>query len=630
MRSKPLILNVDDDAAGRYAVGRNLKQVGYQVEDAGTGLEALRLVSELKPDMVLLDVHLPDIDGFEVCRRIREQESEIASTSVIQLSASYLDTSSRVRGLETGADAYLTEPVEPTILVATIESVLRIRRAERQVRRSAAEWQTTFDAIADGVALLDHNGAVLRSNKCFERLVCLDSSRIMNAIRGAVDHIRSQPARRTLELGIDSRTLHFTLDPVRTDGDVHGAVCVVADITERKRFEADLRQTAKLESIGVLAGGIAHDFNNLLTGIMGSSSLLLDAMPAQSPERELLDEILKASESAADLTRQILAYAGKGQFTKVPVNLSQIALDTRAFVRRFIPARVQLIYETDPNLPMIVGDPSQIQQVVMNLVINAAESFAESQNGVIVVRTAVQDLDEQFFRVGENPAPGRYVTLAVRDTGSGMDEETQRRIFEPFFTTKFAGRGLGLSAVHGILKTHAGYLRFESKTGEGTSFHIYLPVGGSENSGPRTPSASEAAGVHGTVLLVDDETVVRNFGRAALQRYGYEVILAEDGGVGVELFHRFCDLIHLVILDFAMPVMNGAEAFERIRRISPDVPVILSSGFSETEATEKFNNDRIAAFLRKPYTAAQLVAAVREALATSMPGSGSRREYPAP
>ena len=619
MPSKPLILNVDDDAAGRYAVGRNLKQAGYRVEEAETGLEALRLVSELKPDLVLLDVRLPDIDGFEVCRRIRGQQSEIASTPVIQLSASYLDTGSKVRGLETGADAYLTEPVEPSILVATIQSVLRIRRADQQVRRSAAEWQTTFDAIADGVALLDPNGAVRRSNKHFEQLVGLDPARILDAIRGALDRVRSQPARESLELGINSRTLHLTLDPVRTDEDFDGAVCVIADITERKRFEADLRQTAKLESIGVLAGGIAHDFNNLLTGIMGNSSLLLETAPARAPERELVEEILKASESAADLTRQILAYAGKGHFTKVPVNLSQIALNTRAFVRRFIPPRVQLIYETDPNLPTVEGDPSQMQQVVMNLVINAAESFAESQNGVIAVRTAVQDLDERFFRGGENPAPGRYATLEVSDTGSGMGEETQRRIFEPFFTTKFAGRGLGLSAVHGILKTHGGYLRFESKPGEGTNFRIYLPLSGSETSGvrPRSPSAAQAA--HGTILLVDDETVVRNFGRAALQKAGYEVILAEDGGAAVELFHRFRDLIQLVVLDFAMPVMNGAEVFEHIRRISPVVPVILSSGFGEAEATEKFRSGRIASFLRKPYTAPQLAGAVKEALASPDP-----------
>jgi DNA-binding response OmpR family regulator len=619
MSSKPLVLNVDDDAAGRYAVGRNLKQAGYRVEEAETGLEALRLVSELKPDMVLLDIRLPDIDGFEVCRRIREQQSEIASTPVIHMSASYLDTSSKVRGLETGADAYLTEPVEPSILVATIESVLRIRRAERQVRRSAAEWQTTFDAIADGVALLDPNGAVRRSNKHFDQLVGLDPSPTMNAIRGALDRVRSQPARQSLELGIDSRTLHLTLDPVRTDEEFDGAVCVVADITERKRFEADLRQTAKLESIGVLAGGIAHDFNNLLTGIMGNSSLLLEIVPAHTPERELLDEIVKASESAADLTRQILAYAGKGHFAKAPVNLSQVALNTRAFVRRFIPPRVQLIYETDPNLPTILGDPGQMQQVVMNLVINAAESFAESQNGVIVVRTAIQDLDQRFFRGGENSAPGRYATLAVRDTGSGMNEETQRRVFEPFFTTKFAGRGLGLSAVHGILKTHAGYLRFESKPGAGTSFHIYLPISGSENSGVHPRDASVAQGTHGTILLVDDESVVRNFGRAALQKFGYEVMVAEDGGAAVELFQRFHDLIHLVILDFAMPVMNGAEAFERIRGISPAVPVILSSGFSQAEATEKFRHGQITSFLRKPYTASQLLEAVREALASPDP-----------
>ncbi|HWD99942.1 MAG TPA: response regulator, partial [Bryobacteraceae bacterium] len=413
MPSKPLILNVDDDLAGRYAVGRSLRQAGYEVKDAETGQEGLRLVSELKPDLVLLDVRLPDIDGFEVCRRIREQQSETASTPVIHMSASYIDTRSKVKGLETGADAYLTEPVEPAILVATIESVLRIRRAEHEIRRSAIEWQTTFDAIRDGVALLDSAGAVLRSNHCFRQLAGVEPSPVRDAIRDNMPRLERNGTGPSFELTLDSKILHVTIDPVHAGDAFEGAVCVVADVTEKKRFEADLRQTAKLESIGVLAGGIAHDFNNLLTGIMGNSSLLLESFPDRTSERELVEEILKASESAADLTRQILAYAGKGKFLKAPVNLTLIALEARPFVRRFIPPRVQLIYQTDPDLPLIEGDPGQMQQVVMNLIINAAESFEEGRSGVIAVRTEARDLDDCFFRRGENALPGRYVVLSV-------------------------------------------------------------------------------------------------------------------------------------------------------------------------------------------------------------------------
>jgi CheY-like chemotaxis protein/nitrogen-specific signal transduction histidine kinase len=615
MRSRPLILNVDDDQAGRYAVGRQLKQAGYEVTDAETGLEALRLISELKPDLVLLDVRLPDIDGFEVCRRIREQPPEIGSTPVIQLSASYFDTRSKVKGLETGADAYLTEPVEPPILVATIQSVLRIRRAEHEVRRSALEWQTTFDAIRDGVALLDSQGGLIRANHCFRQLSGAEPSPLQDAIRDHVQRLASNGARQSFELDVESKTLHLTMDPVRAADAFEGAVCVVADVTEKRRFEADLRQTAKLESIGVLAGGIAHDFNNLLTGIMGNSSLLLERFPEHTSEREIVEEILKASESAADLTRQILAYSGKGSFIKVPVNLTLVALEARPFVRRFIPPRVQLVYQTDPDLPVIEGDPSQMQQVVMNLIINAAESFEDGRSGVIAVRTGACDLDQRFFRGGENALPGRYAVLAVADTGAGMDEETQKRIFEPFFTTKFAGRGLGLSAVHGILKNHGGYLRLESKPGEGASFSIYLPAA-TVRRAEAVPDRPRSPATPGTILLADDESVIRNFARTALQKCGYEVILAEDGGAALELFRRFRDLIRLVILDFAMPVMNGEEAFEEMRALSPSVPIVLSSGFSESEVAGKFRGGRLSGFLGKPYTAPQLVEAVREALAS--------------
>jgi DNA-binding response OmpR family regulator/nitrogen-specific signal transduction histidine kinase len=615
MRSKPLILNVDDDEAGRYAIGRHLKLAGYEVSEAATGEDGLRLVSELKPDMVLLDVRLPDIDGFEVCRRIREQPSEIASTPVIQLSASYLDTRSKVKGLETGADAYLTEPVEPAILTATIESVLRIRRAEHKIRRAALEWQTTFDAIRDGVALLDPQGAIVRSNQYFRQLAGAEPSPVYDAIRGGMRGLGSNGARQSFEIIFDSKNLQLTIDPVRAGDAVDGAVCVVADVTEKKRFEADLRQTAKLESIGVLAGGIAHDFNNLLTGIMGNSSLLLESFPDRPSERVLVEEILKASESAADLTRQILAYAGKGNFVKVQVDLTRVALDARPFVRRFIPLRVQLVFQTDPNLPAIEGDPGQMQQVVMNLVINAAESFEEGQSGVIAVHTDTRDLDEGFFRGGEKALPGRYVVLTVADTGGGMTEETQRRIFEPFFTTKFAGRGLGLSAVHGILKNHNGYLRLESKPGEGANFSIYLPAASAQPV-KAAPDLPRSPGMRGTILLADDESVIRNFARAALQKGGYEVILAEDGGVAVDLFRRFRDLISLVILDFAMPVMSGEEAFEKMRALAPAVPILLSSGFSQSEAAGRFRGGRLAGFLGKPYTAPRLVEAVREALAS--------------
>ncbi|HVW83579.1 MAG TPA: response regulator, partial [Bryobacteraceae bacterium] len=550
MRSQPLVLNVDDDLAGRYAVGRTLKQSGYDVRDAGTGEEALRLAAALRPDVILLDIRLPDIDGFEVCRRIR-QNPELVGTVIIQMSASYLDSGSQVKGLETGADASLTEPVEPPILIATIRSMLRVRQAEQTIRRSALEWQITFDAIRDGVALLDAAGSVLRSNKAFEEIAGPALRHVDEAIGGGLAELRSGAARHTEEVAVDSRFLLLTLDPVRAENALEGAVCVLSDITEKKRFETELRQTAKLESIGVLAGGIAHDFNNLLTGIIGNSGLLLETVPEGTTERELVDEIMRAGESAADLTRQILAYAGKARFLTSPVNLSTSVLESRTFLRRFISGRVELICDTAPDLPVIEADPSQIQQLIMNLVINAAESFAESKRGVVIVKTSVERLDRSFFRDIEEPAPGVYAVLTVTDTGSGMDETTQHKIFEPFFTTKFAGRGLGLSAVHGIIRSHRGYLRLESIVGEGTTFRVYFPVAPVEQQRPAVAGRSLPEKTRGTVLFVDDESVIRNFARLALRKRGCDVLLAENGQTAVDVFRTAQNAIDLIVLDFA-------------------------------------------------------------------------------
>ncbi|MEP6717185.1 MAG: response regulator, partial [Terriglobia bacterium] len=428
-RQKPLILNIDDDEAGRYVAARQLRQNGYDVIESGTGDGGFRMAQTHAPDVILLDVHLPDMDGFEVCRRLRTNAGT-EGTPIIQMSASYLDTSAQVKGLENGADAYLTEPYEPRMLLATIHSLLRMKNAEQTVRHSALRWQTTFDAIQDGVALLDPEGRVVQANESFWARVGPDREAAADVTKEGFEQLRSTGKRQAGDRSVGDRVLCIRLDPVFEEGALAGAVCIVQDITEQRTFEQQLRHTAKLESIGVLAGGIAHDFNNLLTGILGNSSLIEETLPPQAPERELIAEVIKASESAADLTRQILAYSGKGRFVMQAVNLSSIALESRAFVKRFIPSRVELVFRTAPDLPMINADAGQMQQLIMNLIINAAESIPEARKGTVLVRTGLEKLES-----------GEYVSLTVTDDGSGMDETTQQRIFDPFFTTKEVGAG---------------------------------------------------------------------------------------------------------------------------------------------------------------------------------------------
>jgi PAS domain S-box-containing protein len=387
------------------------------------------------------------------------------------------------------------------------------------------------------------------------------------------------------------------------------------DIDDRRRSEEELRQAQKLESIGLLAGGIAHDFNNLLTGILGNTSLALAELDNDHKIRGLLDDVVRASERAADLTRQLLAYSGKGRFYVQPIDLSNLVRDISTLIRTSIPKKVELQLHLEENLPSVEADSTQIQQLIMNLVINGAEAIGDS-HGVVLVSTALQDIDDDYLRshhfASNGIEPGCFVTIEVRDTGCGMDEAVQSQIFDPFFTTKFTGRGLGMSAALGIVRGHKGAILIESAPGKGSTFRILLPAAAAEAKKQTAPDYGRNLRGEGTILVVDDEEVVRQAARNALERFGYRVLLAENGERGVETFDRLAGEISLVLLDMTMPVMSGEEALERIKARRADIPVIASSGYNESVAIERFGGKGLAGFIQKPYTAARLAQMVRQ------------------
>jgi len=598
-----VILNIDDDESGRELLSRYLGKAGFKVIEAATGEEGLRLASEVKPELILLDIRLPDLDGFEVCRRLRESPVT-AFTPILQLSASYRDEAARLQSLEVGADAYLTKPVERQRLLTTVNSLLRLRKAEEQVRNTAAEWTTALNALNDGVALLDREGKTVRANETYKSLALAHQLDCDSLFR----NLQNTRKRQTREQSDGDTVLLLHLDPVlNSEGTLTGAVCTVSDITDRKRFEERLQHAQKLESIGVLAGGIAHDFNNLLTGILGNASLLLDELPPGSSSFEMAEEIVKASESAADLTRQMLAYAGKGRFVMQLVNLSKQIEGHRAFLSRLIPHMVQLELNLSDQLPALEADATQLQQIVMNLVINAAESYGEHGKGQVVVTTQPETIPPGDSEI----QPGDYVMLSVRDFGSGMAPEVRARIFDPFFTTKFAGRGLGLSAVHGILRAHHGFLKLETAPGQGTAFRLYLPAAAQAVSPVETPVQKELARSGALVLVIDNEATVRTFADAALTRLGFQVLLAENGQTGLEIVSREKERLAGVVLDLAMPVMDGEEALERIREIAPKLPVLVSTGFNMSSEYERLSQKGATGFLPKPFTVLQLSQALR-------------------
>ena len=390
------------------------------------------------------------------------------------------------------------------------------------------------------------------------------------------------------------------------------------DVTERKRFSEQLLQTQKLESLGLLAGGVAHDFNNLLTGIMGNASLVLGIIGDEQPAQRMLTDLLRASETAASLTRQLLAYSGKGRFLVEPLDLSRLVKEVGSLLQVSISKNVQLELKVDPEPPFVEADAGQMQQLIMNLVINGAEAIGEDRNGTVLVTTAVQEVDKDYVQTmfgSDRITPGTYVTLEVYDDGCGMDAETQAKIFDPFFTTKFTGRGLGLAAALGIVRGHKGALQVYSSPGRGTTFKVLFPA--SEAKPARIESSEKTRvdlPVAGTVLVIDDEDIVRRVAKSMLESAGYHVLAAADGRSAVELFREVGAQVSIIVLDLTMPSMSGEETFRELRAIRSDVHVILSSGYNEVEAVKRFAGRNLTGFIQKPYTAAQLVEKVRTAL----------------
>jgi PAS domain S-box-containing protein len=404
------------------------------------------------------------------------------------------------------------------------------------------------------------------------------------------------------------------------DPGINGIVVNSRDITERiraeeerRKIEVQMQEVQKLESLGILAGGIAHDFNNLLMAILGNADLALLALSPASLARRNVEEIVHASQRASELCNQMLAYSGKGRFVVALHDISEIVREMGQMLEVSVTKRASIRYSLTRGLPGVEVDATQMRQVILNLITNASESMGDL-HGVISITTEVAECDRQYlseYYLGKTLPEGRYVCLEVADTGCGMDGETRSRIFEPFYTTKFAGRGLGLAAVLGIIRGHKGSIKVTSERGKGTTFSILLPavdrpIGVHNNK----LDQNEPAPCGGTVLFIDDDAVVRDVGSAMLTRLGYQVLTAADGRMGVDIFRAQGDAIACIILDLTMPDMGGEETFRELRKLRGDARVILSSGFDEQDATNKFVGIGLAGFIQKPYSIAKL----REAL----------------
>jgi PAS domain S-box-containing protein len=403
---------------------------------------------------------------------------------------------------------------------------------------------------------------------------------------------------------------------LREDGVLRGYAKVVRDFTQRRRLDEAVRQTQKLESVGVLAAGVAHDFNNVLTAILGNVSLVRRRLASGVSGNEV-DESLaaaeRASQRAADLVKQLLNYAGKGRREMRQVDICQVIADALAIVQASIPRKISIRRDVPKKCPTIEADVGQIQQLVLNLVLNGAEAIGEDE-GEVSVRVRVRNVSaaELAEKYVGFPLPSRpYTEIEVRDTGSGMDDETVQQIFDPFFTTKFLGRGLGLAAALGIVRGHGGGITVESTPGKGSTFTVLLPA---EQESPDVLTVNEAitasARGEGLVLVVDDEVAIRSLVQYTLEDLGYTVISAENGAQALELFDRSANEIGLVLLDIVMPVLDGPDTAVAIHSRRPDLPLLVMSGIADDDALRRFGPVRIAGFVPKPFAPDQLAQAL--------------------
>jgi len=529
------------------------------------------------------------------------------------------------------------EDGHPRFLLGISEDLTLFRRIEGALRRSQASLAEAQRIARMGNWELDQaTGEVFWSDELFRILghepmafppsldALLQQSHPddVERMREVFRQVSAEGASITLDhrILLADGTERLLISHVEAQTDAEGRLLRLLgtsqDITERRNSEDALRQTQRLESLGVLAGGIAHDFNNLLTAIMGNLNLAQNLTGEASPAAPYLEKIETTVLRASNLSRQMLAYSGRGAFIIKPLDFNRLVKEMTHLLEVALSKKVAIRFALDPSIPWIDADEGQIQQVVMNLVTNASEAIGDCE-GLITLTTSLQTLKEealaQHFQ-GQEIRPGAYVAFEVKDTGCGMGPEVLAKLFEPFFTTKFSGRGLGLSAIRGIIKAHRGGIRIDSEPGKGSTFRLYFPASAAPAAQAPEAGVGPIKASQGTILVAEDEPTIRMSTAEMLQNLGYEVLEASDGVYAVECFRTHSQEISAVLLDLTMPRMDGREALREILKLRSDTKVVICSGYHEEEALQGTEAQTIAGFLPKPYRLRELQAILAKVL----------------
>lgn len=540
----------------------------------------------------------------------------------------------QVRCLHSRAEVIRDPSGNPLKVAGVVQDVTEQKEAEamlhdreQELQESEHRYRALVETSPDAIVLSDLKGNILAANHRAALMAGYNNSvELLQSGLNGFEFIGTDDRQRTMEFlerlvregslhGIEfevqrkDRTkfpieLSASIIPDE-DGRPKAFVAITRDITERKRAEDGLRQAQKMESIGLLAGGIAHDFNNLLHALMGHATIALMKLIPENPAHTHIHKAMQAGERATELTKQLLAYSGRGKFKIAPVSVSSLIEDNLHLFEVAMPKNVVLRMKLEENLPSIEADAAQIQQVIMNLIINGAEAIGD-KNGAVAVQTGIleiQSSDTYWWKyTGQPLQPGVYTYLEIRDTGCGMEQEIIDRIFEPFFTTKFTGRGLGLAAVLGIIRGHKGGLHVESFPGKGTTFRLVFPT--TTGSVRQTPAVNDVVTQVKTdkaILVIDDEEMILDLAIDILAYAGLKIITANNGEQGITIYKNRRDEIALVLLDLSMPVMGGEETLRQLLALDPNVKVILSSGYTEDEVVRRFQGIHAADFVQKPY-----------------------------
>jgi PAS domain S-box-containing protein len=632
------ILLAEDNPDDAVLIQRELRKSGVDVTirrvDSAAAFRAA--LDEVDPDIVLTDHSMPRFTAHDALKIAREARPQ---TPVIVVTGS-LDEETAADYIKEGASDYVlkTHLVRlPAALVGALErrrSLVATQAAHKALLGSEAKFAKAFNANPSGMAITTLEGLVVDVNEAFLRTLGYAREEALGrtTVELGLWHSPEERTRAIKEAQVPGRvqtievegrtkesarrTLLYSAELIELDGVTHVLV-LTTDITERRQLEDQLRQAGKMEAVGQLAGGVAHDFNNILTAILGYADLLAADLPAGDQRRDDVDEIRKAAHRATALTRQLLAFSRKQVLEPRVLGLNELVDNMDKMLRPILGENVELRAAPAADLHAVRADPNHMEQVILNLAINARDAMPKG--GKLTIETANVELDEEYAARHVTVVPGHYVMLAVSDTGTGMDEATQKRIFEPFFTTKEAGRGtgLGLSTVYGIVKQSGGSIWVYSELGQGTTFKIYLPAvdAPAEDLSTAAAFARDLSGSE-TVLVVEDDEQLLHLAQRALEARGYTVLAADRGAAALEASRRHSGPIHVLLTDVTIPDMDGRALAEALRAERPGMRLLYMSGYADQAIVHHGVLDADVAYLPKPFTTEAIARRVREVLDT--------------